>query len=213
MGLMLATICSAAKEALAYTIARTKNKAPLTAVFMKLVILDRDGVINYDSPHYIKSPEECIFIPKSLEAIAALNRARYTVTVATNQSGIGRGLYTEAMLGRIHQKIRTALVLHGGQIDKIFYCPHLPDANCGCRKPQPGLFEAIATWYGCSLEGVPAIGDSLRDIEVARKIDSRPILVLTGNGEKTLRENPTLAKEIEVFKDLYTVVEALTYGT
>lgn len=213
MGLMLATICGAAKEVTAYNSVKIEAKTHLKIVFMRLVILDRDGVINYDSPHYIKSPEECIFIPKSLEAIAALNRAGYTVTVATNQSGIGRGLYSEVTLQRIHQKIRDALDVYGGQVDKIFYCPHNPSDQCDCRKPKPGLFQAIAAWYGCSLEGIPSIGDSVRDIEVAKNAGCLPILVLTGNGEETLKEHPELFKEIKIFQDLFAVAEALIHGT
>src|SRR3990167_2710758 len=112
---------------------------------MKLVILDRDGVVNYDSEHYIKSPEEWIPIPGSLEAIATLNRKGYTVTIATNQSGIGRGFYNEMQLDAIHQKMQTILKVHQGRIDRVFYCPHFPTQACNCRKPAPGLLQEIAS--------------------------------------------------------------------
>lgn len=178
---------------------------------MRLIILDRDGVINYESPYYIKNSDEWIPIPGSLEAIAALNQAGYTVTIATNQSGIGRGLYTEAILDQIHQKMQRVLQDLGGRIDKIWYCPHAPSDDCNCRKPQPGLLHAIAAWYGCALTGVPVIGDSWRDIEVARRIGCTPILVLTGNGEQTLEEYPELEKTIQIFPNLLAATEAIIH--
>ncbi len=155
---------------------------------MKLVILDRDGVINFDSASYIKSPAEWKPIPGSLEAIALLNQAGYRVLVATNQSGIGRGLFDMATLNAIHDKMHRALGLAGGHIDGIFYCPHAQDAGCHCRKPQPGLLEEIGHRFGVSLEGVPFIGDSLRDIEAALAIGAQPVLVLTGKGKKTRKD-------------------------
>lgn len=178
---------------------------------MRLIILDRDGVINYESPYYIKKPEEWIPLPGSLEAITALNQAGYTVTVATNQSGIGRKLYNEAILKQIHQKMQHLLQGYGGRVDKIWFCPHAPCDRCNCRKPKPGLLQAIASWYGCALTGIPAIGDSWRDIEVARKVGCTPILVLTGNGEKTLQEHPALAQEIQIFSNLCTAAEAIIH--
>ena len=155
---------------------------------MKLVILDRDGVINHDSASYIKSPAEWKPIPGSLEAIALLNQAGYRVLVATNQSGIGRGLFDMATLNAIHDKMHRALGLAGGRIDGIFYCPHAQDAGCNCRKPKPGLLEEIGRRFGVSLEGVPFIGDSLRDIEAALAVGAQPVLVLTGKGKKTRKE-------------------------
>ena len=155
---------------------------------MKLVILDRDGVINHDSTSYIKSPAEWKPIPGSLEAIALLNQAGYRVLVATNHSGVGRGLFDMATLNAIHDKMHRALGLAGGRIDGIFYCPHAQDAGCNCRKPKPGLLEEIGRRFGVSLEGVPFIGDSLRDIEAALAVGAQPVLVLTGKGKKTRKE-------------------------
>ncbi len=175
----------------------------------QFIILDRDGVINYDSKHYIKSPEEWKPIPGSLEAIALLSQAGYTVAVVTNQSGIGRGLYTERELAAIHQKMLRCLKALGGTIDKIFYCPHRPDEACVCRKPRTGLFEQIAAYYRLDLKGITTIGDSLRDIQAARQVACQPILVLTGNGEKTIKNNPELSHQIPIFPDLLAAVKQL----
>ena len=152
---------------------------------MKLVILDRDGVINYDSAEYIKKPEQWKPIPGSLEAIARLNQASYRVVVATNQSGVGRGLLDVATLNAIHDKMHKALIQAGGRIDAVFYCPHAQDANCGCRKPKPGLLEDIARRFNVDLSGVPCVGDSLRDLQAAAQVAAQPILVLTGKGKQT----------------------------
>jgi D-glycero-D-manno-heptose 1,7-bisphosphate phosphatase len=152
---------------------------------MKLVILDRDGVINHDSDQFIKSPEEWKSIPGSLDAIARLSQAGYRVVVATNQSGVGRGLFDMAVLNAIHDKMCKAVAQAGGRIDAIFYCPHAADSNCNCRKPKSGMIEEIAVRYNMSLEGVPAIGDSLRDLEATARLGAQPILVLTGKGTKT----------------------------
>src|SRR5690606_15356620 len=130
---------------------------------MRLVILDRDGVINEDSDAYIKSPDEWIPIPGSLEAIARLNRAEYRVVVASNQSGLARGLFDADTLSRIHEKMHRALADVGGAVDAVFFCPHGPDDECDCRKPRPGLLQDIARRLNVSLRGVPAVGDSLRD--------------------------------------------------
>lgn len=175
---------------------------------MKLIILDRDGVINEDSDAYIKSPEEWVPIPGSLEAIARLNRAGWTVAVATNQSGVGRGLYDLATLERIHARMNAALAAAGGHVDALYYCPHTPEDHCACRKPLPGLLESIARHYGVSLAGVPAIGDSLRDLQAAAAVGARPILVRTGKGERTLT-NPELASDITIYPDLAAAVAAL----
>jgi len=143
----------------------------------KIVILDRDGVINYDSVHYIRSPEEWMPISGSLEAIARLNHAGFRVAVATNQSGIGRGYYTEAILEAIHQKMHQALQSKGGKIDFIAYCPHLPSDQCACRKPQPGLLLQIAQHFQCNIVGVPFVGDNLSDVNAALAVNAFPLLI------------------------------------
>lgn len=155
---------------------------------MALVILDRDGVINYDSPDFVKNPVEWNPIPGSLEAIARLCDAGYTVAVATNQSGVGRGLFDEDTLQRIHHKMIDAVRAAGGDIAVIAYCPHHPDAGCACRKPKTGLLEALSRNLGQPLDDVPCIGDSARDLEAATRAGARPILVLTGNGQTTRSE-------------------------
>jgi D-glycero-D-manno-heptose 1,7-bisphosphate phosphatase len=175
---------------------------------MKLVILDRDGVINFDSPQYIKSPEEWKPIPGSLEAIARLNQAGYRVVVATNQSGIGRGLFDMATLNAIHDKMYRALAQYGGRIDALFFCPHAAELNCPCRKPRPGMFEEIARRFNVELTQVPAIGDARRDLETAVAVGARPMLVLTGKGELTL-EAGGLPADTEVFADLAAAVKHL----
>jgi D-glycero-D-manno-heptose 1,7-bisphosphate phosphatase len=175
---------------------------------MKLIILDRDGVINQDSAAYIKSPEEWKPIPGSLEAIALLNQAGCHVVVATNQSGIGRGLFEMAALNAIHDKMHRALGLVGGRIDAIFFCPHALDAGCTCRKPEPGLFEDIARRFNTSLRDVPSIGDSLRDLQASAAVGAQPILVLTGKGEKT-RNDGGLPSGTQIFADLAQAVKSL----
>ena len=154
---------------------------------MNLVILDRDGVINYDSDQFIKKPEEWKPIPGSLEAIARLNQAGYRVVVANNQSGIGRGLLDMAMLNAIHDKMHKACALAGARIDAVFFCPHASESDCACRKPRSGMLEEIAERYGLSdLDDVPVVGDSLRDLQPAAALGAQPYLVLTGKGMKTL---------------------------
>lgn len=152
---------------------------------MKLVILDRDGVINVDSEQFIKRPEEWKPIPGSLEAIARLNHAGFRVVIASNQSGVGRGLFDMGALNAINDKMYRALAQVGGRIDALFYCPHAAEANCECRKPRPGLFLDIAQRFNVDLEGVPAVGDSLRDLQAAAAVAAQPVLVLTGKGRKT----------------------------
>ncbi len=174
----------------------------------KLIILDRDGVINYDSEEYIKSPAEWIPIPGSLEAIAKLNKAGYLVAVATNQSGVARGLFTEHTLHQIHEKMHNALRELGGQIDAIFYCPHGPKDGCNCRKPEPGLLLAIADKFHCSLDHVPAIGDSLRDLEAALAVGCTPILVTSGKGID-LENKLLFQNDILVFPNLSNAVDKL----
>ncbi len=152
---------------------------------MKLVILDRDGVINQDSDQFIKNPEEWKPIPGSLEAIARLNHTGYRVVVASNQSGIGRGLFDMGALNAINDKMYRALAQFGGRIDALFYCPHSAEADCDCRKPKPGMFLDIAQRFNVDLAGVPSVGDSLRDLQAAAAAGAQPMLVLTGKGAKT----------------------------
>lgn len=154
---------------------------------MKLIILDRDGVINVDSGQYIKSPEEWKPIPGALEAIARLNQWGWRVVVATNQSGIGRGLFDMATLNAIHDKMHRALTQVGGRIDAVFFCPHTADARCECRKPRPAMLIEAGRRFGVDLASVPCIGDSLRDLQAADAARAQPVLVLTGKGEATLR--------------------------
>ena len=166
---------------------------------MRLVILDRDGVINQESEAYIKSPEEWHPLPGSLEAIARLHRNGYTVVVASNQSGVARHLFSLDTLAAIHGRMKREVEAAGGKIDSIFFCPHGPKEGCDCRKPKPGLLRQIAERYGVRLEGIPMIGDSERDLQAARAVGGRPILVMTGNGLKTLDEDHNVE---EVYDDL-----------
>lgn len=173
-----------------------------------LVILDRDGVINVDSDDYVKSPDEWIPIPGSLAAIARLNKAGHQVVVATNQSGIGRGKYTEAVLHAMHDKFQQLLAAHGGHIDKIYYCPHHPDDNCDCRKPKAGMLKHIAKDFKVDLTECVVIGDSLRDIQAAQLVHCPAWLVLTGKGQGTY-DRGELPSDIKVFPDLEDAVNAL----
>ncbi len=175
---------------------------------MKLVILDRDGVINHDSDQFIKNPDEWKPIPGSLEAIARLTQADYHVVVATNQSGVGRGLFDMPTLNAIHDKMHRAVAHAGGRIDAVFFCPHAADANCNCRKPKSGMIEEIAERYNVSLKGVPAIGDSLRDLEAAARLGCQPILVLTGKGMKTQAKGG-LPEGTLIYPDLAAAVATL----
>jgi D-glycero-D-manno-heptose 1,7-bisphosphate phosphatase len=179
-----------------------------TSRTLKLIVLDRDGVINHDSDHFIKTPDEWRPIPGSLEAIARLNHAGYRVVVATNQSGIGRGLFDMATLNTIHEKLHKSLALAGGRIDALFYCPHTGDSGCECRKPKPGMLREIGQRFGVDMAGVPCVGDSLRDLLAAEAVGGQPMLVLTGKGEKTLREG-NFPKNTVIFPDLAFAVSAL----
>ena len=176
---------------------------------MKLVILDRDGVINFDSVHFIKSPAEWKAIPGSVEAIARLTQAGYRVVVASNQSGIARGLFDMDTLNAIHDKMQRAVKTAGGRIDAIFYCPHSADSTCDCRKPKPGMLQTIAAHYGADLTQCWFVGDSLGDLQAAQTVDSQPVLVKTGKGLLTL------AKELPVntliFDDLAAVAAELIH--
>lgn len=175
---------------------------------MKLIILDRDGVINYDSAEFIKSPAEWQILPGSAEAIAQLTQAGYTVTVASNQSGVARGYFDLETLAAIHQKMRDTVAAKGGKIDTIFFCPHGPADNCLCRKPKPGLFQQIARHYQMDLTNVPAVGDSARDLEAAAAAKCRPLLVLTGNGKKTKAKLVDFPSQ-QIFPDLAAVTNYL----
>ena len=149
---------------------------------MKLIILDRDGTINEDRDDYVKSPEEWVPLAGALEAIARLNHAGWHTVIATNQSGLGRGMFDMATLNAMHQKLNQLLAKQGGRIDAVFFCPHAPDEGCRCRKPLPGLFEQIGERFGVALRDVPAVGDSLRDLQAGAAAGCRPHLVLTGKG-------------------------------
>ena len=149
---------------------------------MKLAILDRDGTINADSDDFIKTPDEWMPLPGALEAIARLNHAGWHVAVVSNQSGLGRGLFDVASLNQIHARMHKQLATKGGRIDAVFYCPHGPEEGCTCRKPLPGLFEQIRERYGLELKGVPAVGDSLRDMQAGAAAGCETHLVLTGKG-------------------------------
>ncbi len=175
---------------------------------MKLIILDRDGVINLDSDQFIKNPAEWQPIPGSLEAIARLNQADYRVVVATNQSGIGRGLFDMPTLNAIHDKMHKACALVGARIDAVFFCPHTAESRCDCRKPNPGMLEEIAARYNTSLAGVPVVGDSLRDLQSAAVLGATPYLVLTGKGVKTQAKGG-LPEGTLVFANLAAVAAVL----
>ncbi|TSA20221.1 MAG: D-glycero-beta-D-manno-heptose 1,7-bisphosphate 7-phosphatase [Betaproteobacteria bacterium] len=175
---------------------------------MKLIILDRDGVINFDSDHYIKSPDEWRPIPGSLAAIARLNQAGYRVVVASNQSGVGRGLFDMNTLNAIHSKMHKLVGQAGGRIEAVFFCPHGADAGCDCRKPKPGLFEEIARRCHSDLRGVPTIGDSLRDLQAGVAVGCRPYLVRTGKGLRTIAKGG-LPEGTQVVDDLAAAVDAV----
>ena len=178
---------------------------------MKLVILDRDGVINEDSDAYITSVDEFIPLPGSMAAIARLNQAGYTVAIATNQSGIARNYLSQSTLKQIHAALTHTLALHDGRIDYIALCPHGPDDQCDCRKPKPGLLRQIAAHYGTSLKGVPVIGDSLRDLQAAQAVGASPMLVRTGKGERTIAAGEGL-EGVPIFDDLAAAVATLLHG-
>ncbi len=176
---------------------------------MPLVVLDRDGVINADSEHYIKSPDEWHPLPGSLQAIAALTKAGWTIAVASNQSGVARGLFDAGTLASINARMDSAVTATGGRLDGVFFCPHGPDDGCDCRKPRPGLLWQIAGAFGTDLGAVPVIGDSARDLEAAEHVGARPILVMTGNGPKTLQQRQAAGLDTEVYADLDAAAQAL----
>lgn len=177
---------------------------------MKTIVLDRDGVINEDSDHYIKSPEEWQPIPGSIEAISLLHNNNYRVAVATNQSGLARGLFDEITLARIHQTMCEAVENEGGLIEGVFYCPHGPDEGCHCRKPATGLLEQIESDLQSVLRGAYFIGDSLKDLQAATAFAMRPILVRTGKGlgtENELADNQMA--DVPVYDNLLAAVTSL----
>ena len=192
---------------------------------MKLVILDRDGVINLDRPDFVKSAYECVPIAGSIEAIARLSQAGFTVVIATNQSGLARGKFDLDDLEAMHEKITQLVEDHGGEISAIFYCPHAPEDHCKCRKPKPGLVDAIEAEFNISAEGAPFIGDTLRDLQAAVSKACQPVLVRTGNGLKTLEDLqypdsdstddfPGLTLEqVQVFDDLAAAADFLINTT
>lgn len=177
---------------------------------MKLVVIDRDGVINEDSDAFIKSPDEWVPVPGSLEAIARLNRAGYIVVVATNQSGLARGYFDLKTLADIHRKMESMLSEYGGRIDAIFYCPHGPKDNCNCRKPKPGLLNDIGSRFQVNMDDVMFIGDTISDLQAARAAGAQPVLVRSGKGRKTeqlLEENEFTG--VAVYENLFAAAEAI----
>lgn len=175
---------------------------------MRLAILDRDGVINHDSNQFVKGPDEFRMIAGSAEAIARLNHAGYHVVVATNQSGVGRGLFDMETLNAIHEKMMRLVAQAGGRIDAVFFCPCAAEANCECRKPRAGMFREISERFGVDLAGAPSVGDSLRDLQASAEVGARPILVLTGKGRKT-RDAGGLPAGTVICADLAEAVKQL----
>lgn len=172
-----------------------------------VIVLDRDGVINRDSEEFIKTPEEWEALPGALEAIARLHRAGYVLAVATNQSGVGRGLLSVDTLWSIHRKMLTQILDAGGYIARIFFCLHAPEDGCDCRKPRPGLLYQVAEYFACGFDHMIMVGDSTRDIEAARAVGARTILVRTGKGrvaEATWNsgELPTVCEDLAAVADL-----------
>ena len=176
---------------------------------MKLLILDRDGVINFDSDAYIKSVEEWIPLPGSIEAIAQLSKAGWTVAVATNQSGIARGYYDVATLEAMHERLRSLVAGQGGELGLVVYCPHGPDEGCACRKPKPGMLQTIAAQYGADLAECWFVGDSLGDLQAAQAVDAQPVLVKTGKGLQTLAKD--LPVNTLIFDDLAAIAADLIH--
>jgi D-glycero-D-manno-heptose 1,7-bisphosphate phosphatase len=185
-----------------------------------LIILDRDGVINFDSDAYIKNPDEWLPIPGSIEAISRLSHAGWAVAVATNQSGIERGLFDISTLHAIHNKMVQAVNQAGGRLDGIFFCPHTNSSGCACRKPAPGLMHDIARRFKRELTGVPVIGDSLRDLQAGEAVAADLWLVKTGKGPRTLQAAQTdpdkqLPKSTRVAENLADAIDqilAITAG-
>jgi len=172
---------------------------------LKLIILDRDGTINEDRDDYVKSPEEWVPIEGSMEAIARLSHAGWRIVIASNQSGLGRGLFDMATLNAMHEKMHKLLALVGGKVEAIFFCPHTTEEGCDCRKPLSGLYDQISSRLGVSLKGVPTVGDSLRDLQAGYGVGCEPHLVLSGKGA-VYRDQALSAqfpKETRIHQDLY----------
>lgn len=176
---------------------------------IKLLVLDRDGVINQDSDEYVKSVDEWIPIPGSIDAIARLSRAGFTLAVATNQSGLARGYFSEADLSAMHDKMLALVHAAGGKIDQILWCPHGPDDQCRCRKPLPGMMETILENTSAPAGSRWVVGDSLRDLEAGAAVGLTPLLVKTGKGERTLAAGKPLPAGTQVFADLSAVADQL----
>lgn len=180
---------------------------------MNLIILDRDGTINEDRDDFVKSADEWVPLPGALEAIARLNHAGWHTVIATNQSGLGRGLFDMAALTAMHTKMNTALARVGGRIGAVFFCPHAPEDQCSCRKPLPGLFEQIGERYGVELDSVPAVGDSVRDVEAAVAAGCPPHLLRTGKGalmsDEQIAQLKQQTPELQVHADLAAFAESL----
>ena len=177
----------------------------------RLVMIDRDGVINEDSGEFIKSVAEWRPIAGSLEAIASLHRAGWKIAVVTNQSGVGRGLFDEATLAKIHAHMRERVRSAGGELAGVYYCPHLPDAGCECRKPKPGMFRTLERELGVSVAGAPYIGDRMSDVEAAEVVGARPMLVRTGTGAATVALLGS--RPVPVFDDLAAAARSLLAAT
>lgn len=182
----------------------------MSAAAGQLVVLDRDGVINQDSDDYIKSPSEWHAIPGSLQAIAGLHRAGFHVVVVSNQSGVGRGLYSAQTLKDINARMEHEVEAAGGALAGVYCCPHRPEEGCACRKPAPGLLRQIERDFGTSLRGAPLIGDKLSDIDAALAVGARPMLVRTGYGLQTAKSLGD--RKPEVHADLASAVAALLDG-
>jgi D-glycero-D-manno-heptose 1,7-bisphosphate phosphatase len=174
---------------------------------MKLMVLDRDGVINHDSDDYIKSPDEWRPIPGSIEAIARLNQGGWRIVVATNQSGVARGLFDMATLNAMHAKMHRAVNHAGGRIEAVFFCAEGPDSDSPYRKPNPGMLLAIGERFNVPLNEVPSVGDSGKDLQAAQAVGAQPVLVLTGKGAHT-RAAGELPPGTRVFADLSAVAHA-----
>jgi D-glycero-D-manno-heptose 1,7-bisphosphate phosphatase len=184
------------------------SEAVLPTRAVKLIVLDRDGVINYDSASYISNSDDWQPLPGSLEAIAKLTQAGYHIVVATNQSAIGRGLLEMATLNAIHDKMHRAVAQVGGRIDAVFYCPHSQEDNCRCRKPRAGLLEEISRRFNTELKDVSSIGDALRDLQAAATAGAQPVLVLTGKGEMT-RQSGELPAGTRIYADLAAAAKSI----
>lgn len=179
---------------------------------MKLIILDRDGVINRDRDDFVKSADEWVPLEGSMDAIAFLTQAGYTVAVATNQSGIGRGFFTMQQLNEMHAKMHKLVRQAGGEIDGIWFCPHTADAGCNCRKPKSGMVEDIIDRFSVKAENVYMVGDSLRDLQAVAAVGGRPVLVLSGKGKKTLEEHAgDLPQGTQIFDDLAAFAQYLMH--